>query len=154
MIIVVAGSVGTGKTTLSKKLAKSLRMTYLDVNKLIKKELNSINPYNWYKAFYYRGLYDYAISKKRKLPCYANSLFFFMNPSGDIYPCLFLDKKIGNLKNFKKIDINSIKKCPINCWQTCTTSPMIKSNPHLAVPWILTNHFKNILGHKEFLKLQ
>ncbi len=35
MIIAVTGTPGTGKTTLSKKLAKALNYTYLDVNKVI-----------------------------------------------------------------------------------------------------------------------
>ncbi|MBW3003394.1 adenylate kinase family protein [Candidatus Woesearchaeota archaeon] len=34
-VIIVTGSVGTGKTTLAKKLAKSLNYTYIDVNKVI-----------------------------------------------------------------------------------------------------------------------
>ncbi len=37
-VIVVSGSVGTGKTTLSKKLSKSLGYSYIDVSKLIKEE--------------------------------------------------------------------------------------------------------------------
>ena len=37
-IIVVSGSVGSGKTTLSKKLAKALDFSYVDVSKLIKSE--------------------------------------------------------------------------------------------------------------------
>lgn len=36
-VIIVTGSVGTGKTTLSVKLAKKLDFHYIDVNKLIKK---------------------------------------------------------------------------------------------------------------------
>ena len=41
-IICVSGSVGTGKTTLSKKLSKSLGFEYVDVSKLIKeKKLSS-----------------------------------------------------------------------------------------------------------------
>ena len=35
MIIIISGSVGTGKTTLAKRLAKSLNYKYLDVKKLI-----------------------------------------------------------------------------------------------------------------------
>ncbi len=35
--IIVTGSVGSGKTTLSKKLAKKLKFKYIDVNKIIKK---------------------------------------------------------------------------------------------------------------------
>lgn len=34
-IIIVTGSVGTGKTTLAKKLAKKYKAKYLDVNKVI-----------------------------------------------------------------------------------------------------------------------
>lgn len=36
-VIIITGSVGTGKTALSKKLAKKLNFHYLDVNKIIKK---------------------------------------------------------------------------------------------------------------------
>jgi len=35
MAIIVTGSVGTGKTTLAKKLAKDLNHKYIDVNKII-----------------------------------------------------------------------------------------------------------------------
>jgi len=36
-IICVTGSVGTGKTTISKQLAKALKFEYVDINLLIKK---------------------------------------------------------------------------------------------------------------------
>jgi len=36
-VIIVTGSVGTGKTTLSRKLAKKLGFKYIDVNKLVVK---------------------------------------------------------------------------------------------------------------------
>ena len=36
--IIITGSVGSGKTTLSKKMAKYLIFNYLDVNHIIKKE--------------------------------------------------------------------------------------------------------------------
>lgn len=36
VVIIVTGSVGSGKTTLSKQLAKSLDFDYIDVNKVIK----------------------------------------------------------------------------------------------------------------------
>ncbi len=42
MIIIVIGSVGTGKTTYAKKLAKKLKYKYIDVNKIIsEKKLSS-----------------------------------------------------------------------------------------------------------------
>ena len=36
-IICVTGSVGTGKTTISKRLSKAINFKYIDVNLLIKK---------------------------------------------------------------------------------------------------------------------
>jgi len=36
--IIITGSVGTGKTTLAKKLAKENNLIYIDVNKLIKQQ--------------------------------------------------------------------------------------------------------------------
>ena len=36
-VLIVTGTPATGKTTLSKKLAKKLNFHYLDVNKVIKK---------------------------------------------------------------------------------------------------------------------
>lgn len=38
MIIIVSGSVGTGKTSLSKALAKKLNYKYIDISKLIKEK--------------------------------------------------------------------------------------------------------------------
>ena len=36
MIIIVSGSVGTGKSSISKELARKLKFKYIDVNKLVK----------------------------------------------------------------------------------------------------------------------
>ena len=44
--IIVTGSVCSGKTTFAKKLAKKIHFTYLDVNKLIKKNKKVIASYD------------------------------------------------------------------------------------------------------------
>ena len=44
-MIIVSGTPGTGKTTLSKKLAEKLKFKYVDVNKIIKR-FNLIESYD------------------------------------------------------------------------------------------------------------
>jgi adenylate kinase len=57
MIIIVTGSVCTGKTTLAKKLSKLLKYKYLDVNQLIKKH-NLREKYD-------RKLHSYPVDIKK-----------------------------------------------------------------------------------------
>lgn len=45
-VIIVTGSVGSGKTTISKALAKKLKFTYLDVNTLISKNPSVVSGYD------------------------------------------------------------------------------------------------------------
>jgi MoaA/NifB/PqqE/SkfB family radical SAM enzyme len=68
----------------------------------------------------------------RKLPCYAGFTSFFLNQLGDVYPCLMLNDKMGNLRDQSFNDIwgserakivrNKIKRldCP-KCWVECET---------------------------------
>ena len=45
-VIIVSGSVGSGKTTLAKKLATALKFIYLDVNEIINKHPTVVEGYD------------------------------------------------------------------------------------------------------------
>ena len=51
MIIIVTGSVGTGKTSIAKTLSKKLKLQYVDVNKLIKENKLYSNYNRKFKSY-------------------------------------------------------------------------------------------------------
>ena len=91
----------------------------------------------------------------------AGSLFFYLNQEGNIYPCVFMNKKIGNLHegSFGTIwtgDVacqirQSVKNCSLSCWTICTAAPAIKNNPFRAARWILMTKPKAHLGSRNLL---
>ena len=49
-------------------------------------------------------MHSWQKNPKRKIKCYAGTHSFFLDPYGDIFPCIMLNKKIGNIKEgFDKV---------------------------------------------------
>lgn len=132
-----------------------------ELNMLIPSELKSLNLQRLFKAYYYRGLWNYINHLPRAYFCNAGSLFFYLNQKGNVYPCLFLNKQMGNLKNddFDAIWNSKLacqarqylKKCNLNCWMICTVAPAIKNNPLPAAGWVFMNKLKAHLGSRNLL---
>lgn len=82
----------------------------------------------------------YMLGEHVPLNCMALHNSLFLNPYGDVYPCIILDKKIGNLRDFdynihallKFEDAvklkNEIKGCR-RCWTPCEAYPSILVHP-------------------------
>jgi MoaA/NifB/PqqE/SkfB family radical SAM enzyme len=143
----------------SKIYFKSL--TELDYKPFLK-ELNSIlqklgkkggltvyNPLELSRLYYISGIMDFIRNPvNRRLSCSAGSQSFFLDSIGNIYPCLMVDEKFGNIrsKSFKDIWNSSgaevIRKkiregyCP-NCWVECQTYRNIYENPHLMIKFAI-----------------
>ncbi len=78
---------------------------------------------------YIRGAYRF-ITEKRHLKCSAASESFFLDPNGNIYPCIMMNHKLGNIRDnsFQQIWTSEatdearrlirIQKCP-SCWVEC-----------------------------------
>lgn len=47
---------------------------------------------------YLRRIPDYVSTGSRNLPCSAGSASLFIDPYGAVYPCLFVDSRIGNIR--------------------------------------------------------
>ena len=80
---------------------------------------------------YLRGVLNYIQNpKKRTLPCSAGTGSIFLNPYGDVYPCIMMDEKLGNIRDDKLNEIMNGEKaenvrgkvsnlaCPL-CWVEC-----------------------------------
>ena len=97
---------------------------------------------NLYLAF----LVDYANGRPRRLFCDAGGTFIYVGVDGNVYPCLLLDHahSMGNLRSHSWEAIvegaaasrerGFVPSCPIQCCQTCTVAPVLKSNVLRLVP--------------------
>ena len=87
-----------------------------------------------------QGAIDYVRKGgTRSLPCSAASNSFFLDPIGDVYPCIIMDAKLGNIREESLTEIwlsdeaeeirEQIRRgrCP-GCWVECEAYRDIKRN--------------------------
>jgi MoaA/NifB/PqqE/SkfB family radical SAM enzyme len=98
-------------------------------------------------SYYLKKLRGYiANPDKMVLPCAALTLSAYVDPYGDVYPCVIWDENIGNLRenSFTEIYQSPVaeqvrkkiaeEKCP-NCWTPCEAQPSYL----MAFPKVLAN---------------
>jgi len=116
-----------------------------DIAGIMRDELRSRRPRDWARAYYMRGLIDYVLGRPRRLPCRAGIDHFFLDPSGDVFPCNILDVKMGNIRDgsFEELagrSENTVRRavdhCAEQCWMVCTVSPPMRRRPLGPVAWI------------------
>ena len=125
---------------------------------VMRKELLSFSPKRWLRAYFDAGVLAYNISKERILPCRAGRDSFFMDPAGFVYPCLTLNKAMGDIRThaFDEIwDSAGAEKvrCAVNlcrqpCWMICTARTSMLRRPHVPAMWILSSWIKIAAGKK------
>jgi MoaA/NifB/PqqE/SkfB family radical SAM enzyme len=109
-----------------------------------------IDPY----AFFLSNCSDYQKQHNMSQRCYSGTHSLFLDPYGNIYPCIILSQKIGNIKDggFDKTWTSSeaeavrdqISSGGCRCWVACeaVTSTLRNLN---YVKWNLINKFGNKL---------
>jgi MoaA/NifB/PqqE/SkfB family radical SAM enzyme len=124
---------GMGKTSLSPdpKKVKS------EFDYVVKKQLQSVNPKDWGKAWFNHYSYEYMIHHRRPLPCGAGQNFFYMDPFANIFMCNIKNWPIGNLRKqtFEQVWSSHAKErfapqaaaCN-DCWISSTAKDAIKKN--------------------------
>ncbi|HUD19173.1 MAG TPA: radical SAM protein [Patescibacteria group bacterium] len=104
---------------------------------LFLRQLQSVNPKEWAKAWFNKQSYYYMMSHHRALPCGAGENFFYMDPFGSVFMCHLKMWPIGNLRNqsFDEIWTSQAKNKLIplahncnDCWIVCTAKDEIKKN--------------------------
>jgi MoaA/NifB/PqqE/SkfB family radical SAM enzyme len=92
----------------------------------------------------------------RVLGCRAGRDSFFMDPAGDVFPCLTLERKMGNIldSSFEEIwkgeeaerTRKAVDVCSLPCWMICTARTSMKRRPDRPARWILRNWGRLLTG--------
>lgn len=115
---------------------------------IIRAELRSGSPKDWFRAYHMRGIMDPELRKEFISHCEAGSRFFFMSPSGNVFPCSVMNFKIGNLREVDSWDdlfkggveervMRAVRGCRSDCWMVCNTRSLIMAHPMKATCWVV-----------------
>jgi radical SAM protein with 4Fe4S-binding SPASM domain len=96
--------------------------------------------------YFLRRMVDYQREPRRIFTCYSGTHSCFIDPYGDVYPCLMLDKKLGSAKTdgFDAVwdgpvaaEVRrSIARNECHCWTPCEACPSLgrSMDPLPALP--------------------
>lgn len=123
---------------------------------VMRKELLSPSVKRWLRSYFYSGVMRFNAEGERILACRAGRDSFFMDPKGYVYPCLTLNRPVGNIReqSFESIwsseesrKVRSIvDNCTIPCWMICTARTSIRRSPFKPALWILRNWIRILAG--------
>ena len=117
------------------------------LNAVIRAELRSRSPKDWLRAYHMRGIMDSDLRREFISHCEAGSTFFFMSPSGNVFPCSVMNLLVGNLQTVEAWDdlfkdgmgdrvAKAVRGCRSDCWMVCNTRSLIMAHPFKATSWI------------------
>lgn len=103
-----------------------------------------VNPNAWFMS----KAPEYESRRTRMFDCHSGVHSLFLDPHGDVYPCIILDEKLGNVRTepFDKLWLSSraegirsrIEQQRCHCWIACEAVPSMLRG--LTVPtWNLMN---------------
>lgn len=123
---------------------------------VMRKELISLSPKRWLRSYFYSGVNSYNLAGRRVLDCRAGTDSFFLDPGGEVYPCLTLERRMGNLLEtgfealWKSEEAETarraVKACTMPCWMICTARSSMKRRPLKPASWILGNWLRMLAG--------
>jgi MoaA/NifB/PqqE/SkfB family radical SAM enzyme len=103
-----------------------------------------------YNRFFLEYVLGYQLDAKRNFNCFSGTHSSFIDPYGNVFPCLSLDKKMGNIRdqNFDKIWTSSkvteirkhISRRQCHCCSFCDIPLSLTRNFR-----VMTSNLKNAL---------
>ena len=117
------------------------------ISGIMRSQLTSRSVKEWFRAYHTMGMLNADHRKAFASRCEAGRRYFFMSPSGDIYPCNVMDKRLGNITQVPDWDSlftpeveselrASVRACRSDCWMICNTKSLIVSHPLRAASWV------------------
>jgi radical SAM protein with 4Fe4S-binding SPASM domain len=110
---------------------------YNHLGALVASEYRRWQPKRWLRAWFDKGLLQYAVKGRRALPCDAGQGFFYLDPHGEVYCCHLLSHRLGNLRasDWESIWVSAtaqevrreIAECQ-GCWMVCTARTQMRKN--------------------------
>jgi len=124
-----------------------------EFKRLEDRQLRSRRPKEWFRAYMTSGMMDYVSGLPRKFPCTAIDDYFYLDPTGTVYPCNMRDDVMGSILESDYDEIvkgspdvyRKVRGCRIQCWMSCTVAPTLRRKPWIALPWVV----KRKLGLRE-----
>lgn len=121
-----------------------------DLLALEREHLRSASPKNWFRAYHLAGITDQSIRATLETRCKAADRFFYMDPQGNIYPCIVMDRLIGNMESVKDFESFYASKefdsaraaaraCREDCWMVCNIRSLLASHPVPPLLYIAKN---------------
>ena len=125
----------------------------LPLSEVLESQLMSRSVKDWFRAYHVQGIMDPELRHEFVSQCKAGSRYFFVSPSGDVYPCMVMDMRIGNLRDATSWDelfsseavartLHAVRNCSQDCWMVCNTRSHIISHPVRAGSWVVKNKLK------------
>lgn len=91
------------------------------------------------RAYYFHRMVDYQWRPRRIFTCYSGTHSFYLDPYGNVYPCITLNKKLGNVRESRFEDIwlssqaqairQQIAARQCECWTPCEALPSLGRSP-------------------------
>jgi len=136
---------------------ESEQLPLSDLSYIMRSQLASKSVKEWLRAYHTKGIADAAHRKEFVAECEAGRMYFFMTPSGDVYPCNVMNKKIGNITQVDNWDSlftkdvrmelrKSVRACTNDCWMICNTRSLIVSHPVKVGAWVAKNKAISFMG--------
>jgi len=121
-----------------------------DLRRIGDAHLRTLSPKAWLRAYHIAGIANSSIRSSAVGLCTAGTRFIFMDPRGDVYPCLVLNSLMGNLREFDSLEallstrkaqtvLATVRACRKDCWMVCNTRALILSHPGRPIGWVLKN---------------
>jgi radical SAM protein with 4Fe4S-binding SPASM domain len=127
-----------------------------ELDYVAREELKSPRPKSWFRAYFQKGLGDFASTGQRPVRCEAAHDSYMIDPYGRVFPCNILNMPVGNVReqSFEEIWVSKemdevrhvVRNCKEPCWMVCTARSAIKRHLPKVSTWVVVNKLKAHFG--------